>query len=252
VLGGVKIGSNINVLSDGTISVAAPYILPIASSSVLGGIKVGSGLSIAVDGTLSTTTVGGVTSITVPGPAILSGALTLEAGPSISIANTGNTIQISGTGVPYPASDNNLYGMKNNVWTVIPDVGSAITSLTSQSGAGAVLLLETQTNPNAAVVKSLVAGTNVQLTEAGGLITVNAAIPGGTVSSVNGKTPDPAGAVTLTPSDIGAVNKAGDTMTGVLDMGLNKLTGLFSPTGDRDAVNLGFIKGIIINGGVIG
>ncbi len=55
VLGGVKIGSNISVASDGTISVAAPsaYTLPIAAVSVLGGVKIGSGLSVAGDGTLS-------------------------------------------------------------------------------------------------------------------------------------------------------------------------------------------------------
>ena len=44
-LGGVKIGSNINVASDGTISTHAPYSLPTASSSTKGGITVGAGLS---------------------------------------------------------------------------------------------------------------------------------------------------------------------------------------------------------------
>lgn len=56
VLGGVKIGSGINVANDGTISVPTPtaYSLPTASSTVLGGIKVGNGLSIDVQGVLST------------------------------------------------------------------------------------------------------------------------------------------------------------------------------------------------------
>lgn len=53
VLGGVKIGSNVNVLADGTISVAAPYTLPIATATVLGGVKGGTGVSIAADGTIS-------------------------------------------------------------------------------------------------------------------------------------------------------------------------------------------------------
>jgi hypothetical protein len=56
-LGGVKIGSNIDVTLDGTISVTFPaaYVLPIASGSNLGGIKVGNGLSIDGGGILSTT-----------------------------------------------------------------------------------------------------------------------------------------------------------------------------------------------------
>lgn len=44
-LGGVKIGSNINVAADGTISTHAPYSLPTASSSTKGGVTVGKGLS---------------------------------------------------------------------------------------------------------------------------------------------------------------------------------------------------------------
>jgi hypothetical protein len=53
ILGGVKIGNNINVTAEGVISVAAPYTLPIASGSSLGGIKIGSGLSIDVAGVVS-------------------------------------------------------------------------------------------------------------------------------------------------------------------------------------------------------
>ena len=58
VLGGVKIGSGVNVQPDGTISVT-PYSLPTASTTVLGGIKVGTGLSITDDGVLSATGGGG-------------------------------------------------------------------------------------------------------------------------------------------------------------------------------------------------
>ena len=55
ILGGVKIGSGINVTQDGTISVtpATQYSLPTASSTVLGGIKVGNGLTIDGQGVLS-------------------------------------------------------------------------------------------------------------------------------------------------------------------------------------------------------
>lgn len=63
-LGGVKIGSNISVSSDGTISVAPPgggggggggYVLPPASITTLGGVKIGGGVIVAGDGTISAT-----------------------------------------------------------------------------------------------------------------------------------------------------------------------------------------------------
>lgn len=52
VLGGVKIGANVTVAGDGTISVAAPYTLPVSSATVLGGVKVGTGITVAGDGTI--------------------------------------------------------------------------------------------------------------------------------------------------------------------------------------------------------
>jgi hypothetical protein len=53
-LGGIKVGTSLNVTTDGTLS---PKI---ASSSVAGVVKVGAGLSIAADGTLSTSGGSGV------------------------------------------------------------------------------------------------------------------------------------------------------------------------------------------------
>ena len=46
VLGGVKIGSGINIDVNGVISVPPTYVLPTATTSTLGGVKVGYGLSI--------------------------------------------------------------------------------------------------------------------------------------------------------------------------------------------------------------
>ena len=54
-LGGVKIGSGINVSGDGTISNGYTYTLPVATADVLGGIKAGTGVSIESDGTLNVT-----------------------------------------------------------------------------------------------------------------------------------------------------------------------------------------------------
>lgn len=46
-LGGIKVGNNLTIESDGTLNAeSAEYDLPIASSSTLGGIKVGAGLQI--------------------------------------------------------------------------------------------------------------------------------------------------------------------------------------------------------------
>lgn len=55
-LGGVRIGANINVAADGTISTDADtYVLPAASQTTLGGVKVSpnSGINLAADGTIS-------------------------------------------------------------------------------------------------------------------------------------------------------------------------------------------------------
>ena len=52
-VGGVKIGANIQVTADGTISTHAPYTLPIASGETLGGIKPGENLSVDGEGVLT-------------------------------------------------------------------------------------------------------------------------------------------------------------------------------------------------------
>lgn len=51
-LGGVKVGSGLNVAGDGTLSANA-YVLMPATVSTLGGIKVGNNLTISPDGTLN-------------------------------------------------------------------------------------------------------------------------------------------------------------------------------------------------------
>ena len=52
-LGGVKVGTGLNIAPDGTLSAAEQYALPAATATTLGGVKVGTGLNIAPDGTLS-------------------------------------------------------------------------------------------------------------------------------------------------------------------------------------------------------
>lgn len=57
------------------------------------------------------------------------------------------------------------------------------------------------------------------------------------VVSVNGKT----GIVQLTPDDIGAVNKTGDTMTGNLSMGGNSITDVAEPTNNSDVATKNYV-----------
>lgn len=56
-LGGIKVGDNLTITPDGKLSAnAGAYELPVATSAILGGIKVGDGLSVTQDGTLSAET----------------------------------------------------------------------------------------------------------------------------------------------------------------------------------------------------
>jgi len=85
VLGGVKVGSNINVTTDGTISVAAPYTLNTATDSILGGVKIGSGITVSGTGTISTIP------MTTATDSILGG---VKIGDNINVTNSG-TISVT-------------------------------------------------------------------------------------------------------------------------------------------------------------
>lgn len=53
-LGGIKVGDNLTITPDGKLNAnAGAYELPVATSAILGGVKVGSGLNVTQDGTLS-------------------------------------------------------------------------------------------------------------------------------------------------------------------------------------------------------
>ena len=58
-LGGVKIGENVNISSDGTISVTKGSI-DIASATTLGGVKIGDNINVTDDGTISVSSSAGV------------------------------------------------------------------------------------------------------------------------------------------------------------------------------------------------
>ncbi len=256
VLGGVKIGTNVNVAGDGTISVPTgagySYTLPAATTSVLGGVIVGSGLSVSA-GTISVTFPSSVSTITPSGGTAVSGAVTLAAGSNISISQSGQTITITGGGgyVTDAPNDGNLYGRENQSWVEIPEIGNAITSVTGQPGStGTILLVEASPPANSAIIKSLIAGSNVTLTDNSGVITIAASVPGTPVNSVNGVAPDGTGNVTLTAANVAALPLAGGQMAGNIDMqSVYKMINLPTPTNPGDAVPLSYLSGITIDNG---
>jgi F5/8 type C domain/Chaperone of endosialidase len=107
-LGGVKVGANITVAGDGTISVAAPgsgYTLPIASASVLGGVKIGTNVAVAGDGTISVgpnLSLGGTLAVT--GSATFSSTITATGTVN---ANGSLVVNATGTGTGYGQFINN-------------------------------------------------------------------------------------------------------------------------------------------------
>ena len=111
VLGGVKIGSGVDISGDGTISVPpGAYTLTTATTTQLGGVKIGSGVNISGDGTISVTpgaytlptatanTLGGVKIGT--GINITNGVISIAAGYGAT-GPTGATGPVGATG---PAS----------------------------------------------------------------------------------------------------------------------------------------------------
>lgn len=111
-LGGVKIGSGINVTADGVISAngggGAPYELPAATADTLGGIKVGDNLTIAPDGKLSANA--GAYQLPVATSAILGG---VKVGDGLSITQDGKLSVSAGSTYELPiAGADTLGGVK--------------------------------------------------------------------------------------------------------------------------------------------
>jgi hypothetical protein len=96
-LGGVKIGDNIFISSDGTISVSSSssYVLPVATTSTLGGIKVGSNLTISPDGTLNAVSIGTSISDTFKTIVATSGSNLIASGEDVLKFVAGAGIQIT-------------------------------------------------------------------------------------------------------------------------------------------------------------
>lgn len=102
-LGGVKVGSGLNVEADGTLSATggSSYVLPPATAYTLGGVKIGSGINVSGDGTISVTGGGGTPGANSIGTTQLqNGAVTTEKLASAvqnSISNAQNTASTANT-----------------------------------------------------------------------------------------------------------------------------------------------------------
>lgn len=154
-LGGVIVGDNITVDTDGKISTHPPYVLPQATNSTLGGVKIGENLSMQSDGTLS---VPNATSTT---------AGVVKAGNNINIGADGT---ISGIAYNLPvATSSDLGGVKigNNVETL---------------GDG-TLSVPVATNTKAGVVK---AGANINIADDGTISTDTYQLPTATALRLGG------------------------------------------------------------------
>mgnify|MGYP001179784386 CR=1 FL=1 len=118
------------------------YTLPVATASVLGGIKVGSNLSITADGTLSSTGGGGSGYVLPPASTGSLGGVIV--GDGLSVSNTGKI----DTDVQEAPNNANIYGRQGGNWTVISTSGGGVTkivagqnvSVTPSSGVGEVTI----------------------------------------------------------------------------------------------------------------
>ena len=212
---------------DDLINTPTPYVLPIASSQTLGGIKVGSNLTIAGDGTLSanalqlnpatTTTLGGVivgSGLTVQSDGTLAVVpYTLAAATTSSLGGiiVGPTLSVQGNGqLDYdlpPATDSTLGGVIAGSGIAITDDGVISTTplvIATTTTLGGVIVppsgglvvdgsgnlsindtdVVTSINTTAGAV-TIAEGTGVTVTTSGSTITIAASgATGGTVTEV--------------------------------------------------------------------
>ena len=178
-LGGIKVGNNLSVTQDGTLSAdAGQYELPIAGDSTLGGIKVGERLSITSSGVLSASD----QSYTLP-PATSSTLGGIKVGSNLSVTQDG-TLSADDQSYTLPiASASTLGGVRpdgstitiNSESGVISSTGEANTASNLGSGEG-VFLSKSGANLQ---FKSLKAGNNVTISADSSEITISSTGGGG-------------------------------------------------------------------------
>lgn len=130
-LGGVRIGANINVAADGTISTdAETYVLPAASQTTLGGVKVppNSGINLAADGTISVddksiaVSDGSITTAKLADGAVTTAKLAKNAvtyeNCAVSLRNLIDSAESYTTGAFTPVPEANISRLQGDVNTV--------------------------------------------------------------------------------------------------------------------------------------
>ena len=124
-LGVIKVGANLKIDNDGTLSAGNSYELPVATSDKLGGVKIGAGIVIAEDGTVS-----------VP----VSGVTKLKAGTNISITPE------EGTGEVTIAADKQIDNYVSKIIagdniTISPVEGTGQVKISSVGSGGESILM---------------------------------------------------------------------------------------------------------------
>ena len=190
VLGGVKIGSNINVTADGIISVTFPasYVLPAATSSVLGGVKVGSGIVVDASGTISVTpyilpqatatVLGGVmigSGVNIANGVISVTPYTLPVATSSVLGGVkqGTNVTISGDGTisvaaPYslPVATSSVLGGVKIGSNVIVDASGTVSIATATTSVFGVVKVGSGLSVSSGVVSTSFSGTGSATTSA--------------------------------------------------------------------------------------
>jgi hypothetical protein len=208
VLGGVKVGSGIN-LTSGTISVT-PYTLPAATSSTLGGVIIGTGINNS-SGTISvtpyslpaatTSTMGGV--IVGTNISVSSGTISIATATTSVLGVVkpdGTTVTISGGTISVPTATSSVLGLVKPDGTIITNTAGAITVTKATTAAFGVVEIGTNIGVTSGVI-SVATATSSTL----GLVK-----PDGTIITVSG------GAITVANSSasaFGVVKVDGTTIT---------------------------------------
>lgn len=135
-LGGIKVGANLSITDDGTLSAnASQYELPIASASTLGGIKVGENLTITEDGVLSATASGGSYELPIASTSTL-GGIKISSDFTIDEDGTLHTTSSGGSGYVLPvATTTTLGGVKQGTNVTIASDGTLSATDTTYSVA---------------------------------------------------------------------------------------------------------------------
>ena len=174
-LGGIKVGNNLSITQDGTLSAdAGQYELPVANSNTLGGIKVGERLSVTSNGVLSASD----QSYTLP-PATSNTLGGIKVGNNLSVTQDG-TLSADDQSYTLPvASASTLGGVKPDGSTITINSESGIISSTGEANTASNLgsgegVFSSKSGVNLQF-KSLKAGSNVTISADSSEITISSA-----------------------------------------------------------------------------